>query len=93
MPKIRFISLLFLTWSAAFFFLPDFRMAFQTLTPFASSDAPWAKEWLLSDRKFSSKGLQDSARRAIHDRDARTLAFVALHLGTHNNDCNKPTRP
>jgi len=73
MRRTRFMSLLFLVWAIAFFFLPDFRQSFRA--PFISI-APQA--WLGMKAPLPDKALEQTAKRAEQDRDARTLAFAAL---------------
>ena len=80
MRKTRFMSMLFLVWSIAFFFVPDFRQGLQgpifTLGP--EGDA----SWLEFAGTIPPKKLAEAARVAEQQRDARTLAFVALHAPT-----------
>jgi hypothetical protein len=80
MRKTRFMSMLFLVWSIAFFFVPDFRQGLQGqfLTLNSSDDL----KWLQRAGTIPAGKLADSARVAEQNRDARTLAFVALHAPT-----------
>jgi hypothetical protein len=73
MRRTRFMSLLFLVWAIAFFFIPDFRQSFRA--PFISA-AP-EPEYVIGG-PLSEKFLKQTAKLAEQGRDARTLAFVAL---------------
>ncbi len=74
MRKTRFMSMLFLALSGAFFCVPEFRQALHvpafTLGQFA---------WLERAGKLSPQTLQELERPAEQQRDASTLAFVALN--------------
>jgi len=78
MRKTRFMSMLFLVWSIAFFFVPSFRQGLQvpifTLSPMWESTG-----WLRHVGTIPAKKLAEAARRGEQQHDARTLAFVALH--------------
>jgi hypothetical protein len=78
MRKTRFMSILLVVWSIAFFFVPDFRQGLQvpvlTLSP--------AGDWLRHAGTIPAEKLAAAAQRAEQQRDARTLAFVALHAPT-----------
>ncbi len=68
------MNLVFLVCSVAFFCLPEFRQSFQV--PLLEA-GQW--EWLLRAGAFSPQALDQWAREAEQQRDARTLAFVAVH--------------
>ncbi len=76
MRKTRFMSLLFLVWSMAFFFVADFRQGLQ---------GPVMSLGLMGYSRFARGGtlprkvLEQAARTAGQQRDARTLAMVAIH--------------
>ncbi len=77
MRKTRFMSLLFLVWSIAFFFVADFRQGLQgPLLSLAmmGSYARFEKVGTLPPRI-----LEEAARKAEQQRDPRTLAMVAIH--------------
>jgi len=77
MGKTRFMSLLFLVWSLAFFLLPDFRQGLE------GPAFMWSLETnpgLAMRAGVLKRGLLEKfARAAEQQRDAQTLAFVALH--------------
>jgi hypothetical protein len=74
MRRTRFMSFLFFVWAIAFFFIPDFRQSFRA--PFISA----APEPLLGlGGRLPDEMLEQTAKLAEQGRDARTLAFVALH--------------
>lgn len=73
MRKMRFMSLLFLVWSLAFFLLPDFRESVQV--PFMA----WRWQSLLRLGALDSNTLDTIARDGAAKHDAQALAFVALH--------------
>jgi len=80
MRKTRYMSLLFLVWSMAFFLVPDFRQGLQV--PFFAL-TPWGDVgWLQHAGTIPAEKLAEAARVAEQRRDARTLAFVALHAST-----------
>lgn len=64
MRRTRFMSLVFLMLALAFFLVPSFRV--------------WP--WMVTEEGVPAKKLESFARVAEQQRDARTLAFVALHL-------------
>ncbi len=73
MRKTRFMSLLFLIWSIAFFFVPEFRQAFQALI---------LGESMMGATKFGElpEGkIRALAQAAEQRREAGTLAFAAMH--------------
>jgi hypothetical protein len=73
MRKTRFMSLLFLVWSIAFFLLPDFRQALQV--PFFIFGG--------GDNFVAGRIPAEKLREATqHKPDARTFAFAALHAPT-----------
>ncbi len=75
MRRTRFISLLFLMLSLAFFLEPEFRQAL--LSPLAGiSDVRGAA----TPGRISDLDLHALARRAEERGDMRSLAFVAFHL-------------
>lgn len=76
MHKTRFMSLLFLVWSVAFFFVPDFRESLQV--PFIA----WRWQGLMRLGALTRGTLQTIAREGEQQRDARALAFAALHTPT-----------
>jgi len=80
MRKTRFMSMLFLVWSIAFFFVPDFRQGLQV--PFFALSPGGDVGWLRHAGTIPAEKLAEAARRAEPQRDARTLAFVALHAST-----------
>lgn len=67
------MSLLFLVWAIAFFFLPEFRQGIGL--SLVARD--W--QWLIRAGALSPQKLEKYARLGEQQRDARTLAFVALH--------------
>jgi hypothetical protein len=73
MRRTRFMSLLFLVWAIAFFFIPDFRQSFRA--PFISTAN---QPWFVVGGPLPDKLLEQTAKRAEQGRDGRTLAFVAL---------------
>ena len=73
MRRTRFISLLFLVWAIAFFFVPDFRQSFRA--PVISAGA---EPGYLIGSPLPNQMLERTAKLAEQGRDARTLAFVAL---------------
>lgn len=74
MRRTRFISLLFLMLSLAFFFEPEFREAL--LAPLVGvAGAGEETQGRISDAK-----LLDLSRHAQEGGDAHSMAFVALHL-------------
>ncbi len=78
MRKTRFMSLLFLVWSIAFFFVADFRQALQgSLTRLAL----FVKygPFVLAVAPLPRKILEREARTAEQQHDGRTLAMVAIH--------------
>lgn len=80
MRKTRFMSLLFLVWAIAFFFVPDFRQALQV--PFFAMDPEGDSRWLRRAGTIPAEQLAEAARAAEQQRDAHTLAFAALHAPT-----------
>jgi hypothetical protein len=81
MRKTRFMSMLFLVWSIAFFFVADFRQGLQV--PFFAFSSPWENiGWLERAGTIPAGKLAEAARVAEQQRDARALAFVALHAPT-----------
>lgn len=74
MRRTRFMSLLFLLLSLAFFCVPEFRQGLQAQR-FVFED------WTLLQRagRLSDRTLEEMWRDAEQELDARTLAFVALH--------------
>ncbi|HEV8384177.1 MAG TPA: hypothetical protein VGQ11_04835 [Candidatus Acidoferrales bacterium] len=76
MRRTRFMSVLFLMLSAAFFFVPQFRQAFSL--PFVMQTYASGRVSRLATIPVAD--LQLWARDAESQRDARTLAFAALHL-------------
>lgn len=76
MRKTRFMTMLFLVWSIAFFFVPDFRQGLQVPLlelSFEGSPVP-----LGPSGHLPVSMLEKFARAAEQQNDARTLAFVAL---------------
>jgi hypothetical protein len=80
MRKTRFMSILFLVWSIAFFFVPDFRQGLQV--PFLTLGPGGDVGWLQRAGTIPAEKLAEAARVAEAQRDARTLAFAALHAPT-----------
>jgi hypothetical protein len=80
MRKTRFMSMLFLVWSIAFFFLPEFRQALQV--PFFALSLEGDLRWLKRAGTIPAEKIAEAAQRGEQQRDARTLAFVALHAPT-----------
>ena len=76
MCKTRFMSVLFLVLSAAFFFVPQFRQAFALPMMIMALESSSGSKYAL----FSNSQLQQWARDGEAQRDARALAFVALRL-------------
>jgi len=77
MRKTRFMTLLFLVWSVAFFFVPEFRQGlYESVLGWSTTDA---YKWLMRAGRLPEKTLEEAARKAEQQRDARTLAFVAQH--------------
>lgn len=74
MRKMRSISLLFMVWSIAFFFIPDFRESLQV--PFMAWH--WG-QGLTRLGALSPETLGTIAREGEQQHDAQTLAFAALH--------------
>ncbi len=74
MRQTRFMTLLFMLWSLAFFFVPDFRQGLQ-MGILAAED--W--KWLFRAGTLGPSVLEPSATFGEQQRDAKTLAFVALH--------------
>jgi len=78
MRKTRFMSMLFLVWSIAFFFVPEFRQGLQV--PILALPQPSEEGgWLVKAGTIPAKTIAQAAGRAEQQRDARTLAFAALH--------------
>ncbi len=75
MRRTRFMSLVFLMLALAFFLVPSFRQSFRVLA-IDLSRHPWEG----IEKELGAKKLEGFARLAEQQRDARTLAFVALHL-------------
>jgi len=73
MRRTRFMSLLFLVWAIAFFFIPDFRQSFRAPLISASNQAG-----VVIGGPLPEAMLEQTAKLAEQGRDARTLAFVAL---------------
>lgn len=76
MRKTRFMSVLFLVLSAAFFFVPQFRQAFSLPIMMMALESSSGSKYAL----FPNSQLQQWAREGEAQRDARALAFVALRL-------------
>lgn len=77
MRKTRFMSLLFLVWSIAFFFVADFRQGLQ---------GPLMALGLMGDYGLFARAdalprkvVEQAAGTAEQQRDGRTLAIVAIH--------------
>lgn len=77
MRTTRFITLLFLVGSIAFFFVPEFRDGLRM--PILGWSLTHTFGWLIRTGTISPSALEEAARRAEQQKDARTLAFVALH--------------
>ena len=80
MRKTRFMSMLFLVWSIAFFFVPDFRQALRV--PLFALSLEGNLRWLRRTGTIPAEKIAEAAARAEQQRDARTLAFAALHAPT-----------
>jgi hypothetical protein len=78
MRKTRFMSMLFLVWSIAFFFVPEFRQGLQ-VPIFALPQSSEEGGWLVKAGTIPAGKIAEAAGRAEQQRDARTLAFAALH--------------
>jgi hypothetical protein len=76
MRKTRFMSLLFLMLSAAFLFVPSFRQALTAIWFESSLDSQEPGRAVA----IPAEQVQRWAREAEAQRDARALAFVAVHL-------------
>ena len=72
MPRMRVMSWVLFTLALAFFFVQDFRWALQM--PYLEAKSDWESEGIPQDQ------LRALAERAKQDRDAQSLAFVALHV-------------
>jgi len=77
MRGTRFLSFLFLALSAAFFCVPDFRHALRDRP--AGLSAAITDDWLESAGTLPPETLERAVRTAREQRDARTLAFAAMH--------------
>jgi hypothetical protein len=77
MRKTRFMTMLFLVWSIAFFFVPEFRQGLQTPI-LALSISVGSPDLLRNAGTLPLKTLEDFARTAEQQGDPQTLAFVAL---------------
>ena len=77
MRRTRFMSLLFLVWSVAFFFVPDFRQALQG--PILGASLEHSLEWLQRAGALPRHTLEDAIRKAEAGRDAKALAFASMH--------------
>lgn len=73
MRRTRFMSLLFLALALAFFCVPEFRQSFH-VPMFSLGES----EWLMRAGSVDPGRLETWAREAEQQRDAPTLAFVAL---------------
>ncbi len=77
MRKTRFMTMLFLVWSIAFFFVPEFRQGLEA--PILAVSISVGSTDLLRDAgTVPRRALDEFARTAEQQGDARTLAFVAL---------------
>jgi len=77
MRKTRFMSLLFLVWSIAFFMVPDFRQAIQS--SFLGLSLTGSYDWLVREGTISPTTLDEAVKVAEAHHDAQTLAFAAMH--------------
>jgi hypothetical protein len=77
MRKTRFMSLLFLVWSIAFFFVPDFRQGLQV--PIFALGMNGDEHWLERAGTIPADKLREATTRTP---DAQTFAFAALHAPT-----------
>jgi hypothetical protein len=77
MRKTRFINLLFLVLSIAFFFVPDFRQAMQG--PLLGLSIAHSYDWLEETGRIPPRTLDGLIRTARERGDAKTLAFAAMH--------------
>ena len=77
MRKTRSMSLLFLAWSIAFFFLPDFRQALQA--PSFVINRGDEAVWFWDTSRIPAARLRGATKQ---NPNARTLAFAALHAPT-----------
>jgi len=80
MRQTRFMSMLFLVWSIAFFFVPEFRQGLQV--PFFALNPAADSGWLRHAGTIPAERLAEAARGAEQQRDAQTPAFAALHAPT-----------
>lgn len=85
MRKTRFMSLLFLVWSIAFFFVPDFRQALQG--PLMQLSLAHSSDWLERASKIPHPTLAEAVRTGEERRDARSLAFAAMHSPSGGQEC------
>jgi hypothetical protein len=76
MRKTRFMSVLFLVLSAAFFFVPQFRQAFSLPIMIQALETGQIPKLVA----VPTSQLEQWAHEAEAQRDARALAFVALRL-------------
>ncbi len=77
MRRTRFMSLLFLVWSIAFFFVPDFRQGLQV--PIFALGMSGDERWLDRAGTIPAEELRDATARTP---DAQTFAYAALHAPT-----------
>lgn len=77
MRKTRFMSLLFLVWSVAFFFVPEFRQGLRGMAFVRRLVGNF--QYFEATAGISVGTLQRLAQTAEQHRDAQTVAFVALH--------------
>ncbi len=75
MRKTRFMSLLFLMWSSAFFLVPEFRQSFQAI--FAGQSLSSSSGGVIGT--LPHRKMEELTRAAEEQHDAGTLAFVAMH--------------
>ncbi len=80
MRRTRFMSLLFLVWTITFLIISDFRQGLQSA--FLGLNLWKHTELIERWGTLPRATLEEAARRAEQaPRDARTLAFVAMHAG------------
>ncbi|HLY62634.1 MAG TPA: hypothetical protein VKV95_17970 [Terriglobia bacterium] len=77
MRRTRFMSLLFLVWSIAFFFVADFRQALEA--PVLAFGYASSASWFWRVGTVPQRSLDEAVKSARPQRAARTLAFAAMH--------------
>lgn len=80
MRKTRFMSLLFVVLSIAFFFMPEFRQGLE-MAGWGLVETSYV-DWLDRVGKFDRRIVKQFALAAEQQRDAQTLAFLSLYYGS-----------